>query len=92
LIASVGVLFLIACANLSNLFLARVGARRAEVATRLAVGAPRGRVLRLFLTESVVLACSEGWPACWSRHRPPARFWRGAAQASRSFRTPWTSG
>jgi predicted permease len=60
LIASVGVLFVIACANLSSLFLARAGARRAEVATRLALGAPRGRVLRLFLTESVVLGLLGG--------------------------------
>jgi putative ABC transport system permease protein len=60
LIASVGALFLIACANLSNLFLARASARRREVATCLALGAPRRRVVQRFVTESVVLGLMGG--------------------------------
>jgi putative ABC transport system permease protein len=60
LIASVGALFLIACANLSNLFLARASARRTEVATCLALGAPRRRVVQRFMTESVVLGLLGG--------------------------------
>lgn len=65
LIASVGALFLVACANLSNLFLARASARRIEVATRLALGAPPRRVVQQFLTESVVLGLLGGAAGLW---------------------------
>ena len=60
LIAGVGALFLAVCANLSSLLLARASTRRKEMATRLALGAPRGRVLRRLLAESVVLGLLGG--------------------------------
>jgi predicted permease len=60
LIAGVGVLSLAVCANLSSLFLARASSRRKEMATRLALGAPRARVLRRLLTESLVLGLAGG--------------------------------
>jgi len=57
LLGAMGVLvLLIVCANVSNLVLVRGLSRRGEVAARLALGASRGRVLRLLLVESLVLA------------------------------------
>jgi len=73
LMGIVGLILVLACVNLSGLLLARAAARQREISIRLAIGAGRGRLVRQFLTESLVLATLGGGVglamAVWSSAR-----------------------
>ena len=78
LLGAVAVVMLIACANVSNLMLAKAMGRRRELALRTALGASRRRLVHQLLTESIVFAVVSGVVGMWRVRRHG----RGAAAAA----------
>ena len=89
IMGSLTLVLLLACTNVTMLSLSKASARRQEIAVRLSLGAGRGRLMRMLLTESLILAVVAGAISIWLTYQVP-RFIESQAEPVWNLAPDWT--